>query len=70
MLMQGLPIYPAKSVRFHFASSLEQLASASDSSPASCSSSTPEYPMENDDTLQRFSIPRTLCVGGFLRVWV
>ena len=70
MCMQGQPLYPSKSVRFHFASSLQQLecATGENSSFSCCHFCTAEYPVENSDSLQRFSIPPTLCIGGFVRV--
>jgi hypothetical protein len=70
MRMQGQPLYPSKSVRFHFASSLQQLecAAGENSSSSCCHFCTAEYPVENSDSLQRFSIPPTLCIGGFVRV--
>jgi len=71
MHMQGQPLYPPKSVRFHFASSLQQLECTAGESPSACCHfCTAEYPVENSDTLQRFSIPPTLCIGGFVRVSV
>ena len=70
MRMQGQPLYPSQSVRFHFASSLQQLeyAAGENSSSSCCHFCTAEYPVENSDSLQRFSIPSTLCIGGFVRV--
>lgn len=67
MHMQGQPLYPSKSVRFHFASSLQQLEGATGENSSSC---TAEYPVENSDSLQRFIIPPMLCIGGFVRVSV
>ncbi|DBB00465.1 TPA: hypothetical protein ACH3X3_002177 [Trebouxia sp. C0006] len=66
----GQPLYPSKAVRFHFASSLQQLecAAGENSSSSCCHFCTAEYPVENSDSLQRFSIPPTLCIGGFVRV--
>ncbi|KAA6422551.1 MAG: hypothetical protein FRX49_07412 [Trebouxia sp. A1-2] len=61
----GQPLYPSKSVRFHFASSLQQLEGATGENSSSC---TAEYPVENSDSLQRFIIPPMLCIGGFVRV--
>ena len=69
MHMQGQFLYPPKSVRFHFASSLQQLEHAGgENSSSCCHFCTAEYPVENSDSLQRFSIPPTLCIGGFVRV--
>ena len=67
-MMQGSPVYAPRSVRFHFASSFKDLASASQAQ--SRCTSTPEYPVENSDKLQHFHLPVTLCAGGFVRVSV
>lgn len=64
--VQGSPVYAPKRVRFHLAGSLQDLASANQ--PHSRCTSTPEYPVENNDQQQRFRLPDTLCAGGFLRV--
>lgn len=66
--MQGSPVFAPRSVRFHFASSLKDLASASQA--LSTCTSTREYPVENSDRLQHFHLPATLCAGGFVRVSV
>ncbi|KAL3162180.1 hypothetical protein ABBQ32_009887 [Trebouxia sp. C0010 RCD-2024] len=62
----GSPVYAPKRVRFHFAGSLQDLASANQ--PHSRCTSTPEYPVENNDQQQHFRLPDTLCAGGFVRV--
>lgn len=64
--VQGSPVYAPKRVRFHFAGSLQDLASANQ--PHSRCTSTPEYPVENNDQQQHFRLPDTLCAGGFVRV--
>lgn len=64
--VQGSPVYPPKRVRFHFASSLQDLASANQ--PHSRCTTTPQYPVENSDQEQHFELPDTLCAGGYFRV--
>lgn len=64
--VQGLPVSAPKRVRFHFAGSMQDLASVNQ--PHSKSTSTPNYPVESNDQQQNFRLPDTLYAGGFLRV--
>ena len=66
MFVQGYPVYPPKTVRFHFAARPEDLACTDEHCPGR--TSTAVYPVQNNDSLQHFSLPPTLCAGGYVRV--
>ncbi|KAK7340194.1 hypothetical protein VNO77_20890 [Canavalia gladiata] len=64
----GSPIYSAKSVRFkmgHLKSSLDAL----DDEQFVWTYTSPEFPMTQENRLQKFKLPEpVLCIGGILRI--